>query len=197
MRLIATVLAAGAGTRFGGNKLAALFRGEPLIDHAVRAARAAPVERVIVVCSPALALRDWEGVPRVDKLTLASANLSDSLKAAFSAAGEVEGMFVFLGDMPLVPHGVAARLLPIFSSQVAAFPRFAGQPGHPVLLRRTAFGELAGLTGDEGAGRWLRGRRDVASIDVDDEGVVFDVDRAEDLRALAGRKGVPRAGDPT
>ena len=39
--LAALVLAAGAGVRFGGNQLAAHFRGEPLIVHAVRAARAA------------------------------------------------------------------------------------------------------------------------------------------------------------
>ena len=197
MRLIATVLAAGSGTRFGGNKLAALFRGEPLIDHAVRAARAAPVERVIVIRSPALVRRGWEGLPPVDEVTLASANLSDSLKAAISVAGEAEGMFVFLGDMPLVPHGIAARLLPVLPGHVAACPRFAGRPGHPVLLGRAAFPELAALIGDEGAGRWLRGRRDVASIDVDDEGVIFDVDRAEDLRALAGRERISRAGDPT
>ena len=63
--LAALVLAAGAGVRFGGNKLSAHFRGEPLIVHAVRAARAAPVERVVVVAAAQLdiGVQDNPGPP--------------------------------------------------------------------------------------------------------------------------------------
>ena len=35
MNLVAIVLAAGSGTRFGGGKLSAEFKGEPLIAHAI------------------------------------------------------------------------------------------------------------------------------------------------------------------
>jgi CTP:molybdopterin cytidylyltransferase MocA len=45
----ALVLAAGAGRRFGGNKLSALWGGEPLVLAALRSALAARVERVTVV----------------------------------------------------------------------------------------------------------------------------------------------------
>jgi len=43
------VLAAGAGTRFGGGKQLALLDGRPLLEHAVRAMTSAPVGRVIVL----------------------------------------------------------------------------------------------------------------------------------------------------
>ena len=81
MTLAAIVLAAGAGTRFGGDKLSALFRGEPLIAHAIRAARAAPVARVVVVCPPALDIGEWPGEPAVQALRISSPELSASLKA--------------------------------------------------------------------------------------------------------------------
>ena len=43
------VLAAGAGTRFGGPKQLAELDGRPLLEHALRAMTASPVGRVVVV----------------------------------------------------------------------------------------------------------------------------------------------------
>ena len=47
--LDAIVLAAGAGTRFGGGKLTADWSGAPLLEAAIAAAFAAPVRTVSVV----------------------------------------------------------------------------------------------------------------------------------------------------
>lgn len=188
MSLVALVLAAGAARRFGGDKLAAEFRGEPLVAHAIRAARAAPVERVIVVCGPGLAVGDWTGAPAVEALRIDSAELSQSLKAGVAAAGQTDGVFVFLGDMPLVPNGIAGRLATALGDSFAAIPRHGGVNGHPVLLSRRAFAAVAGLSGDEGAGRLLRDRDDVVFVPVDDAAILLDVDRPDDLARLAARR---------
>lgn len=187
MSLAAIVLAAGAGSRFGGGKMAAPFRGEPLIAHAIRAARAAPVDRVIVVCAPGLDIGEWTGQPMVEAARLSSPELSASLKAGIAAAGDVEGAFVFLGDMPLVPHDAAGGLAAVLKDNFAAIPQFQGRNGHPVLLSARAFPEVAGLTGDEGAGRLLKRREDIALLDCTSEGVLLDVDRTEDLARLEQR----------
>ena len=184
MNLVAIVLAAGAGSRFGGGKMTAPFRGEPLLHHAIRAARAAPVERVIVVCAPDLDIGEWSGEPFVEPLRLASPELSASLKAGIAAAGEADGAFIFLGDMPLVPHEAASGLAGILAGNFAAIPRFQGRNGHPVLLSARAFPQVAGLTGDEGAGRLLKQREDIAFLASPSEGVLLDVDRTEDLARL-------------
>lgn len=184
---VALVLAAGAGRRFGGGKLSAMFRGEPLIRHAIRAARAAPVERVIVVCPDGLDLGDWPGAPPVEALRIASDGLSASLRAGLAAAGEADGAFVFLGDMPLVPHDAAGRLADLIGESYAAIPRHAGQRGHPVLFAAHAFADLARLSGDRGAGALLAGRDDLAFLDEAGEGCLIDVDRAQDLRRLEER----------
>jgi molybdenum cofactor cytidylyltransferase len=184
VKLVSIVLAAGAARRFGGDKLSVGFRGEPLLVHAIRAARAAPVERVIVVCPPALVIGAWDGAPPVMPLAIASDALSTSLKAGVAAAGEADGVFVFLGDMPLIPHGLAARLARACEGCFAALPRKDGRNGHPVLLSRRAFPAIAGLSGDEGAGKLLKARDDIAFVECSDEGIHADVDRAEDLARL-------------
>lgn len=187
MRLAAVVLAAGSARRFGSDKLSAPFAGRPLVHHAIEAARAAPVERVVVVCGERLALGEWPGGPRIEPVRIASTALAESLKAGVAAVSEAEGAFIFLGDMPLVPHDVADRLAALLGGRFAAVPRHEGTNGHPVLLSRRAFPEIARLTGDEGAGRLLKRRDDIAFLDVSDEAILLDVDRAEDIARLEKR----------
>lgn len=184
MTFAALVLAAGRASRFGSDKLSALLDGEPLLFHAIRAARAAPVSRVIVVARPGLDVGEWPDGPPVEALRIESEALSQSLKAGVEAAAGADGAFVFLGDMPRVPHGVAAELAGRIGDSVAALPRFQGQPGHPALLSARLFAEIATLSGDEGAGRLLRSRGDAAFVDVDDPAILLDIDRPEDLRSL-------------
>lgn len=184
MNLVAVVLAAGHATRFGSDKLSAPLDGEPLLFHAVRAARAAPVERVIVVARPGLETGTWKGAPEVEVIRLVSTALSDSLKAGIAEAAGAAGTFVFLGDMPAVPHDEAGRLVGMIGDAYAAQPRYQGRPGHPVLLSARAFPDIVRLTGDEGAGRLLRARDDVVFDDSTDPAVHFDVDTPEDLRKL-------------
>lgn len=184
MTLAAIVLAAGSARRFGSDKLSARFRGEPLLRSAIRAARAAPVDRVIVVCAPALDIGDWPGTPPVGALRITSDALSTSLKAGVAAAGACDGAFVFLGDMPLVPPTLAARLADALGNHFAVVPRHAGRSGHPVLLSAKAFAAIDGLTGDAGAGRLLASRGDIVGVDCADDGIFLDVDRAEDLARL-------------
>lgn len=178
---VAIVLAAGHGTRFGGGKLAALLAGRPLLDHAVAAALAAPAERVIVVVRPGTKLPED---PRLELVELPSAALSETLRAGLAAAGPAEAALIFLGDMPVVPHDMAARLVAALGDSLAALPEFGGKPGHPVLLTRRGFALAHDLAGDEGLGRALRGREDVVRLEVEDEGVVLDVDTPEALARL-------------
>lgn len=187
MKLAAIVLAAGASSRFGGNKLSAPFRGEPLLSHAIRAARAAPVSEVVVVTKADQQIGEWRGSPPVRTVIIRSDALSDSLKAGIAAAGDVDGAFIFLGDMPLVPPEVAARLAGLMGRHYAALPRHAGKQGHPVLLSRRAFGDVAKLAGDSGAGRLLRQREDIALLDWPDDRIHLDVDQAADLARIESR----------
>ena len=186
----ALVLAAGSASRFGGSKLEAALNGESLIIHALRTACAAPVERVVIVASQNLDLTGIAGKAGETDITivrLESAALSDSLRAGLAAVPEAEGVFVFLGDMPLVPPGLAAVLAESLGEAFAAQPVHLGQPGHPVLLSARALPEIARLTGDCGAGKLLHGRSDVVRVEVSDPGICTDIDTREDLSQLQSR----------
>jgi molybdenum cofactor cytidylyltransferase len=61
-------------------------------------------------------------------------------------------VLVLLGDQPLVDRGsIAAVVAKADPDLPAARAVFAGEPGHPVLIRRELFAEVARLEGDHGA----------------------------------------------
>jgi molybdenum cofactor cytidylyltransferase len=194
--LYVILLAAGAGKRFGGRKLLAPFRDGVLVEGALAAAFAAPAERVFLVtgtadlaaAARAFALQSGqEERLRVVPVADPQEGLSVSLRAGIAALPpSATGAFVFLGDMPGVPHGVAGRLAKALegSPALAAAPAFRGRRGHPVLLRKDLFPLLGQLRGDRGAGGLLGTLGEgLLQVEVPDEGVLRDIDRPEDLAA--------------
>jgi molybdenum cofactor cytidylyltransferase len=196
VRLEAIVLAAGVGSRFGGDKLLAPWRGSILLSGALSGAFASPARSVHVVwgADPALATAA-RGVAEqlgqgVRLRLVAAARHADGLSASLAAGvaalpDDAEAAFVFLGDMPRIPTGVPERLaMALAADAVAAAPTFHGRRGHPVLFRRSLFPELAALTGDRGAADLLRELGDrLALVAAPDDGVLFDVDKPGDLFA--------------
>ena len=195
--LVAVVLAAGAGRRFGGAKLTASWRGGVLLDGALAAAFAAPVDRVVVVAGAddkvgAVARTFAEALDATDRLQLVSApdwasGMAASLRAGLQAlAPDIRGAFIFLGDMPQIPHGLAARLAEALTAGVQAVqPLYRGAPGHPVLLGAELFAAATGLGGDRGAQPLLQAAGvNVVRLEVDAPGVNLDVDTRDALAAL-------------
>jgi molybdenum cofactor cytidylyltransferase len=193
-RLEAIVLAAGAGRRFGGRKLTAHFEGRPLIAGALDAAFAAPARGVFLATDgdPDLAAiakdhartQGREDDLRVIVVPEAAEGMGASLRTAVAALpGDADGVFVFLGDMPCVPpeipHALALALGGDFG---LAAPRVGDRRGHPVLFGRAHFEALRALSGDTGAQQIVGGAgARLALIDTLDAGVLFDVDRPQDL----------------
>lgn len=190
----AVVLAAGAGFRFGGGKLLAPWKGGVLLDAALAAAFAAPVRSVAVVWGAdegvreaAQAFADRAGEGERLRLVCAEAHadgMSQSLRAGIeSLPDDASGVFVFLGDMPRIPSGVLAPLAEaVAGGALTAAPVFEGRRGHPVLFSRALFADLTAFTGDRGAGVLLGGLGErLVLVKTPDDGVLFDVDRPEDI----------------
>lgn len=189
--LEAIVLAAGAGARFGGAKLTAPWKSGVLLDGALAAAFAAPVRGVTVVTGAdaetvAAAARAFAGSDPRLRLVHApdhAEGMGASLRTAIaSLPADAAGAFVFLGDMPRVPHAILPALAEALKTAPAAAPTFQGQRGNPVLLGAGLFPQLLALTGDQGARVVLRdlGPR-LALVESPDDGVLFDVDERGDL----------------
>jgi CTP:molybdopterin cytidylyltransferase MocA len=181
------ILAAGRGRRVGRPKQLAEFRGRPVLEHAVAALTASPLDRVIVVLgshSTAIASAvDLRGAETV----LSSAwreGQAASLRTGVQAAGDAEAVVVTLGDQPLIsPTAVARVIAARDGAAVGIRATYADVPGHPVLLERRIFEAVAGLSGDVGA-RALSDAGEWREVPCDGLGLPADVDTPAQLGAL-------------
>jgi len=185
------LLAAGYGSRFDPdgihNKLLArLPDGTPVAHEAAhRLLRVVP--RVLAVVRPGSdALARVLNDAGCDVVFSADAErgMGASLAAGVAASDDAESWIVALADMPRIAAATieaVARALESGASLVA--PYYRGQRGHPVGFGVAHRDALAALDGDTGA-RALFATHTVTRLDVDDAGVLSDVDTPEDLRRL-------------
>jgi molybdenum cofactor cytidylyltransferase len=193
----AVILAAGRSTRFSGDqlettKLIAEFRGKPLIRYVAEAALGSRARPAIAVTGHArdlvqAALADLP-VTFVHNEDYAS-GLASSLRAGIAAAPQsARGAITLLGDMPLVTSDLIDELIRSFEAGVnadAVAPVTEGRRGNPVLLARSLFARVAGLTGDEGARRLLQNPGiHVIEIASAGEATGADIDTPEALETL-------------
>lgn len=163
-RTAGLVLAAGAGTRFGGPKaLARTPDGDPWLRRAVDALRRAGCAPVLVVVGAA-AEEARALVPRTARVVLAeqwSEGLSASLKAGLRALGDsdedAQAVLITLVDLPDLPVAACLRLLEgEMNADSLRQAVYDGTPGHPVLLGRRHWSAARdALHGDRGAGAYL------------------------------------------
>ena len=189
----AILLAAGAGSRFGGDKLLATYGGRPLIEAPLSNLADAPVnETVVVVGADAQGIREacepygFEVVENPDW----AEGISTSVQAGLRALGPgARAAVVLLADQPLVGAGAVERLVAAFEggARVAA-ATYGGELRNPVLFSREVWPLLMReLSGDEGARSFLRRHPElVTRVPCDGVGDPADVDTADDLRRLEG-----------
>jgi len=191
------VLAAGAATRFGAQKQLAELDGAPLLEHALRAMRAAPVGRVVVVLgSAADEIAARVNLHGAEPLLCArwEEGQSASLACGLAELAECEAVVVTLGDQPRVSPDAIRRVIAGRNGASAIRATYNAEPGHPVLLERDLFEPLRDVTGDKGA-RNLLLSVPVRDIPCDDLGGGEDVDTRAELDAL--RAGGPVTGATT
>jgi molybdenum cofactor cytidylyltransferase len=194
-RYAAIVLAAGAGSRFGGGKLLARLDGRPILGHVLDAVRTVgPAATIVVLGRDAAAIEggvSWAGERRVIN-PAPEDGLASSLRVGFEALhrsgpGAIDGVFVVLGDQPLVDPSVLRALA---QAQVRAgvgfvVPRYLGGGGpNPVLVLRGGWPWIGRAEGDRGLGPILAAHPELVA-EVELGGTNPDVDTPADLAELA------------
>jgi molybdenum cofactor cytidylyltransferase len=187
------LLAAGSSRRFGSNKLlASLPDGTPLVLAALRRLRCV-LESVIVVVHPQDAV-----VPELlaaDEVQIvicqnAHAGMGASLAAGVAASSAARGWLIALADMPAIQVSTLQRVAQVLDDgAVLVAPFHSGRRGHPVGLHSSFRDELLALSGDAGAREILaRHAAALTRLDVDDAGVLFDVDTPDDLELAVAQR---------
>ena len=155
----AVVLAAGAGSRFGGGKLLASIEGRPVLQHVLdRLAEAGVGDVVVVLGGDADAVEEaieWRREQRVRNPD-PGRGLSSSVRIGIDALDEgVDGALIVLGDQPMVSVETIRALLDasLDGARPIVVPVYAGDAGrNPVLVGRDAFGLVGEVAGDRGLG---------------------------------------------
>lgn len=177
--VVVLVLASGRGERFvasggQGSKLHAPLAGKRVIDWTLDAVKASGLR--------------WH----VEDA--GHAGMGVSIAAAVRATPDAAGWLVLPADLPLVRPSTLTEIAGCLAHHDVVVPHYRGQRGHPVGFDRVCESALLALRGPQGAQSVVRDQAAVGGVfdlEVDDEGIVTDVDTVSDLkiaeRVLAGR----------
>jgi molybdenum cofactor cytidylyltransferase len=177
---VVLVLASGRGERFvasggSGSKLDAMLAGKPVIERTLDAVRASGLP--------------WH---------LERANhtgMGDSIAAAVAATRDATGWLILPADLPLVQASTLQAVAQALGKHSVVMPRYRGQRGHPVGFSAACRDALLELNGAQGAAPVVRAQAALnvmLEIEIDDVGIVTDIDTLADLanaeRVLAERR---------
>lgn len=195
LRSIAVVPAAGSAERFGGRKLLAIVDGEPLLDRTVRALLDGGVSEIIVVIGTDGRAALERDVNAMNDARVRPVENHDPSRGMFSsiqeglrtANGDV--VLVLPGDMPFVKASTVRRVIDEWALRGGIVsPRYNGKRGHPVALPLRLRDEILATPSSSNLHEVIKRHLDQRTdVDIDDAGIVRDVDRPEDLARGSAR----------
>ena len=188
--IAAIVLAAGQSKRMGRPKQLLQVGKETMLGRVLQTFRESRVDRTVVVLGAEaskvrknLKLRDETVVINMDY----RAGMSVSLKVGLRAVEkEADAVIIALGDQPFISRKTIDAMIGAYLRKKpgVVVPVYRGRRGNPVLFDRSLFRQLGEITGDIGAKSVvLKNESNLVELEVDDEGVVLDIDTPEDYTA--------------
>lgn len=193
MSVAAIILAAGESRRLGRPKQMLIYRGERLLNRAIRIAGEAgalPVLAVLgahfdVICA---SIQSRSAIPvHNDRWRQGMASsIHAGLRALEVCSPQVSGVLLMGCDQPRLTADHLRALIEAFNAQpapVIAASSYAGVHAVPAVFPRDTFAELGALRGDKGA-RSIIEREPCPVITIEFAGGEVDIDSPEDLALL-------------
>ena len=180
------IMASGLGKRFGGNKLMAPFRDQPMIARILAATDGIFDRRVVVTRHEDVAAFCRE--QGVEVVFHDLPNRNDTLRLGLEAVGNMDGCLFCPADQPLLKRDTVAALVSAWQAEPEFIWRTAyeNRPGAPILFPEWAFEELRTLPEGKG-GAFLAKKypERVRLHPVRDRLELIDVDTRETLMELS------------
>jgi len=186
------VLAAGRGSRFVSpeHKLLQPFGKSTVLgtalDHAIESGLQLRVVTTAIVTAEArrhVAQRDIVELPEATGHAGEVLGMGYSIANGVAASADAGGWLVLPADMPTVQASSLLAVAAKLPQHIVVYAQHRGRRGHPVGFSPELYSELVQLSGDEGARR-LVARYPSHGVELDDPGVLADVDTNDDLAAL-------------
>ena len=190
-KISAIILAAGTSSRMGFLKQTANIKGKSLLELVLDKVRKFPFHEIIIVLG-----YKHEEVMKTLKLEYEKVvineeyekGMSSSLKkGVLNISKDSEAFAIFLADMPLIKEKSIEKVINEFNERscLIVAPIFNKVIGHPVIFHRNLIPEIINLEGDIGAKKVIEKYKDEACfIEIDDEGVLIDIDTPKDLEKV-------------
>ena len=194
-RTAAVVLAAGTSARMGTAKQLLQIDGRPLVQHVLDSVQRSRVGEIVLVLG-----HSAEPIQRELKLEGVKVVLNDnflqgmgtSLKSGLAAVdSKVQSALIILADQPFVRPETLDQLIAEHERTRAqiVIPTYRGFRGNPVLLDRSVFPEVMGLSGDIGCRAIFGDHQDgIVKLGVGDVGILLDIDQKSDYESLRNSK---------
>jgi len=196
----AILLAAGESKRMGTPKQLIELDGEPMARKSLRTLLAAPIGEIIIVLGNSHTIvseKLFGNISMVETTPYGTAavrsvvneqsreGMGSSIKMGIHALSpSSEAAVIALADQPFIRPDTVTALIRAFtaSGKGIALPRHGERRGHPVIFGAKYYQNLCTLPPDRGANTILRDNSpDILILDVDDEGILIDIDTPEDL----------------
>jgi molybdenum cofactor cytidylyltransferase len=195
---MAILLAAGESRRMGYPKPLLRIDGDSFVSRTIALALGVASRVVIVLGAHANRIRPTiaagAGIVIIENPNFAMGQLS-SLKVGLAEAIDrgADAIIVHLADHPLVSPSTFRALVDEYvkTARPIVVSRYRRRRGHPVIFDRSVFADLIAAPEDQGARAVVNADpRRVLYVDVEDPGVVLDLDTPADL-AKAGLPSPP------
>ncbi len=193
MNVAGIILAAGESRRMGTPKALLTYRDETFLDRLIRVLGGSCAQVIVVLGHEAEqieagAARAGEAVFVVNE-QYRDGQLSSLQCGLRAVPQDAEGFLFTPVDIPLIAPATVAALAGALANPAAralvAVPRYAGRRGHPVGCARQLGAELLALAPGAQAREVIhRHAGRTCYVDVDDPGILRDIDDPETYRAL-------------
>lgn len=190
--IVGVLLAAGASSRFGGNKLLHLLDSGISVGAAAAGHLITAIPESLAVVKP-----DDDALPLLlsaQGLSIvvndrAGDGLGTSIACGVAAAARARGWVIALADMPMIRAATIERVANRLRNGAALVaPVYRGRRGHPIGFSKRFFAELTTLQSDRGGRDLLEQHADfLDQIEVDDRGVLLDLDYRDDNDVIQSR----------
>jgi len=187
------ILAGGYSSRIGHNKMTLSYQGTPIILHCIHSMM--PFVSHIFVISGHYHDELTQLLKDDPKVTIIYNELYHLGMFSSVKKGSLfvtEDFFIIPGDYPLIMQSTYLALLKC--KEPIAVPVFQNKKGHPIFIKKELIEALRNEPLDSNL-KLFRNRFQFAEIQVDDSGILLDIDTLEDHEHLITIKGVNQNGN--
>ena len=179
------LLAAGSSTRFGSDKrLALLANNKSVIDNTLDQISRTQLPVTVCLKPNDIALQQQLSHREISWVLNenASVGMGSSIAAGIRLCPQWDATIIALADMPYLSSHTYLSITDVASKGKIIIPSYRNQKGNPVCFGSCFYSQLKKLNSDKGGKDIvLNNPQSVIELELEDEGVLKDIDRPTDL----------------